>query len=120
VKGIPEVLDLDGWAWQARTSAVSGEIRALICRMSSENPGWRAPRIHGEVIKLGIDIGETSGSKSLVRSRKLPSQTWRAFLENHPESLISVEFFIVSAIRFQILTCSWCWRMSGYASFTLQ
>ncbi|MGI9070888.1 MAG: hypothetical protein ACR2JB_06085 [Bryobacteraceae bacterium] len=49
----------------------------LIRRMSRENPGWGAPRIHGELLKLGIDIGETSVSTYLVRSRKSPSQAWR-------------------------------------------
>jgi putative transposase len=61
--------------------------------MSRENPGWGAPRIHGELLKLGIDIGETSVSKYLVNSRKPPSQTWRTFLENHLQSMVSVDFF---------------------------
>ena len=64
---------------------------------------WGAPRIHGELLKLGIDIGETSVSKYLVRQRKPPSQTWRTFLDNHHQSLVSVDFFTVPAIRFQIL-----------------
>ena len=71
--------------------------------MSRENPGWGAPRIHGELLKLGIDIGETSVSKYLVRRRKPPSQTWRTFLENHVKSLVSVDFFTVPTIRFQVL-----------------
>jgi putative transposase len=71
--------------------------------MSRENPGWGAPRIHGELLKLGIDIDETSVSKYLVRSRKPPSQAWRTFLENHLQSLVSVDFFAVPTIRFQIL-----------------
>lgn len=71
--------------------------------MRRENPGWGAPRIHGELLKLGIDIGETSVSKYLVRSRKPPSQTWRTFLENHLQSLVSVDFFTVPTIRFQVL-----------------
>src|ERR1700752_17591 len=70
--------------------AVSPEIRALIRRMSRENPGWGAPRIHGELLKLGIDIGETSVSKYLVRSRKPPPQTWRTFLQNHLQSVVSI------------------------------
>jgi transposase InsO family protein len=60
-------------------------------------------RIHGELLKLGIDIGETSVSKYLVRSRKPPSQSWRSFLENHLQSLIGVDFFTVPTIRFQVL-----------------
>jgi putative transposase len=96
------------WTWKIRRgkpgrAAVSREIRELIRRMSRENPGWGAPRIHGELLKLGIDIGETSVSKYLVRSRKPPSQTWRTFLENHLHSLVSVDFFTVPTIRFQIL-----------------
>ena len=71
--------------------------------MSRESPGWGAPRIHGELLKLGIDIGETSVSKYLVRTRKPPSQTWRTFLDNHIQDLVSVDFFTVPTIRFQIL-----------------
>jgi putative transposase len=94
------------WTWKVRRGrpgrpAVSADIRALIRRMSGENPGWGAPRIHGELLKL--DIGETSVSKYLVRRRKPPSQTWRTFLENHLQSLISVNFFTVPTIRFQVL-----------------
>jgi putative transposase len=73
-------------------------------RISCENPGWGAPRIHGEMLKPGINIGETSVSKYLVHSRKPPSQTWRTFPENHLQSLVSVDFFVVSTIRFQILS----------------
>jgi putative transposase len=96
------------WTWKVRRGkpgrpTVSAEIRALIRRMSRENPGWGAPRIHGELLKLGIDIGETSVSKYLVSSRKPPSQTWRTFLENHLQSLVSVDFFTVPTIRFQVL-----------------
>jgi transposase InsO family protein len=96
------------WTWKVRRGkpgrpAVSREVRALIHRMSRENPGWGAPRIHGELLKLGIDIGETSVSKYLVRRRKPPSQTWRTFLQNHLQSLVSVDFFTVPTIRFQVL-----------------
>ena len=59
---------------------VSPETRKLIRQMSRENPLWGAPRIHGELLKLGIDIGETSVGKYMVRGRKPPSQTWRTFL----------------------------------------
>src|SRR3954466_2786492 len=71
--------------------------------MSRENPLWGAPRIHSELLKLGIDVGETSVSKYLIRRWKPPSQTWRTFLENHVKSLVSVDFFPVPTIRFQIL-----------------
>src|SRR5215217_73758 len=71
--------------------------------MSQENPNWAAPRINGELLKLGINISETSVSKYLVRSRKPPSQTWRTFLDNHLKSLVSVDFFTVPTVRFQVL-----------------
>ena len=66
--------------------------------MCRENPLWGAPRIHGELLKLGIDIGETSVGKYMVRRRKPPSQTWRTFLENHVKSMVSVDFFTVPTI----------------------
>jgi transposase InsO family protein len=75
----------------------------LIRKMSLENPPWGAPGIHGELLKLGIEIGETSVGKYMVRHRKPPPQTWRTFLDNHLKSLVSVDFFTVPAIRFQIL-----------------
>jgi putative transposase len=61
------------------------------------------PRIHGELLKLGIDVGESSVSKYMVRSPKPPSQTWRTFLENHAKQRVSIDFFTVPAIRFQVL-----------------
>jgi transposase InsO family protein len=96
------------WTWkvrhgQAGRPTVSREVRDLIRKMSRENPLWSAPRIHGELLKLGIDIGETSVGKYMVRHRKPPSQTWRTFLENHLRTMVSIDFFTVPTIRFQIL-----------------
>jgi putative transposase len=96
------------WTWKVRCGkpgrpAVPKDIRDLIRRMSRENPLWGAPRIHSELLKLGINLGETSVSKYLIRRRRPPSQTWRTFLENHLGSLVSVDFFTVPTIRFQIL-----------------
>ena len=71
--------------------------------MSRENPLWGAPRIHGELLKLGMNIGQTSVSKYMIRQRKPPSQTWRTFLDNHIQQLVSVDFFTVPTIRFQVL-----------------
>jgi hypothetical protein len=71
--------------------------------MCRENTAWGAPRIHGELLKLGIDIGETSVSKYMVRSGKPPSQTWRTFLGNHLTQMVSIDFFTVPTIRFQVL-----------------
>jgi hypothetical protein len=75
--------------------AVTKEVRDLSRRMSRENPLWGAPRIHGELLKLAIDVGETSVSKYMVRRRNPSSQTWRTFLANHLKSLVSVDFFLV-------------------------
>jgi putative transposase len=96
------------WTWKVRHGhpgrpAVSKEVRELIRRMCRENPLWGAPRIHGELLKLGIDVGETSVGKYMVRGRKPPSQTWRTFLENHVKSMVSVDFFTVPTVRFQVL-----------------
>jgi hypothetical protein len=96
------------WTWKVRHGqtgrpAVSQEVRDLIRTMSRANQLWGAPRIHGELLKLGIDIGETSVSKYMVRQRKSPSQTWRTFLDNHLQQLVSVDFFTVPTIRFQVL-----------------
>ena len=86
------------WTWKVRRGqpgrpSVPKDVRDVIRVMSRANPTWGAPRIHGELLKLGIDIGETSVSKYMVRHRKPPSQTWRTFLENHVKNLVSVDFF---------------------------
>ena len=86
------------WTWKIRHGkvgrpAVPQEVRELIRTMNRENPLWGAPRIHGELLKLGIDIGETSVGKYMIRPRKPPSQTWRTFLENHVKTMVSVDFF---------------------------
>src|ERR1039457_4047213 len=96
------------WTWKVRHGQrgrppVPKEIRKLIRKMSRENPIWGAPRIHGELLKLGIDIGETSVSKYMVHRRNPPSQTWRTFLENHVKTTVSIDFFTVPTIRFQVL-----------------
>jgi putative transposase len=96
------------WTWKVRRSqpgrpVISREVRDLIRKMCRENPCWGAPRIHGELLRLGIDVGESSVSKYMVRSPKPPSQTWRTFLENHAKQLVSIDFFAVPTIPFQVL-----------------
>ena len=96
------------WTWKVRRGkagrpAVTREVRDLIRRLSRENPLWGAPHIHGELLKLGLEIGETSVGKYMLRRRKPPSQTWRTFLDNHVKDLVSVDLFTVPTIRFQIL-----------------
>ncbi len=98
------VLDLGRCAAANRDGPlISYEVRHLIRRMCRENPLWGAPRSHGELLKLGIDIGETSVSKYMVRSHKPPSQTWRTFPENHLTQMVSIDFFTVPTIRFHVL-----------------
>jgi putative transposase len=96
------------WSWKIRRGkpgrpSVPKEVRELIRMLSRENPLWGAPHIHGELLKLGIDVGETSVSKFMIRRRKPPSPTWRTFLENHLKTMVSVDFFVVPTIRFEIL-----------------
>ncbi len=96
------------WTWKIRYGKpgrppVPKEVRDLIRRLCLDNPLWGAHRVHGELLKLGIDIGETSVGKYMVRHRRPPSQTWRTFLENHVKTMVSVDFFTVPTIRFQIL-----------------
>ena len=96
------------WTWRVRRGkpgrpALPQEIRDLIRMMSRNNPMWGAPRIHGELLKLGIEITEPTVAKYMLRQRKPPSQTWRTFLENHVKSIVSVDFFTVPTIRFQVL-----------------
>jgi hypothetical protein len=97
------------WWWRShppRTgrSAVAADIRTLIRQMHAANPLWGAPRIHGELLKLGIEIAQTTVAKYLTRRRgKPPSQTWRTFLTNHGSQLASVDFFTVPTATFRVL-----------------
>src|SRR6202049_505201 len=98
------------WRWKSRRRGgrpkIDCEIRDLIRRMSRENPLWGAPRIHGELLKLGIEISETSVAKYMVRRRKPPSQTWRTFLNNHVKNLVSIDFFTATPAIPQPITAA--------------
>ena len=97
------------WHWKSRTRTpakddVSPEVKQLIRRMAEANVGWGAPRIHGELLKLGIVISERSVSRFMPkRKRKPPSQTWRTFLDNHLGALASIDFFAVPTATFRVL-----------------
>ena len=97
------------WTWRSRRRQpgrppTSREVRDLIKRMAAANLGWGAPRIHGELLKLGIVISEREVSRLMPpRSRKPPSQTWRTFLGNHVGTLASVDFFTVPTATFRVL-----------------
>src|SRR6266446_8715278 len=75
------------WRWKSRRRvgrpAVSADIRSLVRRISRENPLWGAPRLHGELLKLGIEIAQSTGAKYRERRRGPPSQGWKTFLRNH-------------------------------------
>lgn len=88
--------------WPGRPQ-VTAEIRALIQHMSQTNPLWGAPRIHGELLKLGIEVAESTVGKYMQRHRKPPSQTWRTFLSNHLAQMASMDFFIVPTATFRVL-----------------
>src|SRR5436305_13560045 len=95
------------WRWKSRRRAgrqsVAPEIRRLIREMSLANPLWGAPRIHGELLKLGIDIGQTSVAKYMARRRRPPSQGWRTFLRNHADGIAAMDLFVVPTISFRLL-----------------
>jgi len=80
------------WTWKSRPKggrpAVPREVRDLIRKMSKANPLWGAPRIHGELQKLGIEMAQATVAKYMVRHRRPPSQSWRAFLNNHVKDLV--------------------------------
>jgi len=96
------------WTWKSRRRwsgrpAIDPDVRELIRIMSRNNIGWGAPRIHGELQMLGIRVSESTVAKYMVRHRKPPSQTWRAFLGNHVSELVSVDFFTVPTATFRVL-----------------
>ena len=84
-------------------AAISAEIAALVTKMATENPLWRAPRIHGELLKLGIAIAERTVSRLMPKHRPRPSQTWRTFLANLVLGLVSIDFFTVPTARLRVL-----------------
>ena len=96
------------WTWKSRRRKpgrppVSREIRHLVRRMSRENTRWGAPRIHGELLKLGFSISQAAVSKYMVRYPSPPSQSWRTFLTNHADCLASTDFFVVPTATFHLL-----------------
>ena len=95
------------WRWKSRRRCgrptVPLEIRRLIREMSIANPLWGAPRIHGELLKLGIEIGQTSVAKYMARRRAPPSQGWKTFLRNHADGIAAMDLFVVPTISFRLL-----------------
>ena len=95
------------WRWKSRCRGgrpkVPFEIRQLIRDMSLANQLWGAPRIHGELLKLGIDVGQTSVAKYMAKHRRPPSQGWKTFLRNHADGIASIDLFVVPTISFRLL-----------------
>ena len=97
------------WRWKSRPLGgrprIDTELRALIWRMSMENPLWGAPRIHGELLKLGFEVAQSSVAKYMVKRRGPPSQGWRTFLRNHAPDIAAMDLFVVPTIGFDRREC---------------
>src|SRR6476469_6068472 len=95
------------WRWKSRSLGgrpkIDADLRALIRRMSAENPLWGAPRIHGELLKLGFEVAQSSVAKYMVKRCGPPSQGWRTFLRNHASEIAAVDLFVVPTIGFDLL-----------------
>jgi hypothetical protein len=95
------------WRWKSRRVGgrprIDAELRALIRRMNRENPLWGAPRIHGELLMLGVEVAESTASRYMVRRRRPPSQGWKTFLRNHAAGIASLDLFVVRTISFKLL-----------------
>src|SRR5271154_5138497 len=95
------------WRWKSRSRGgrpkVPGEIRRLIREMSLANRLWRAPRIHGELLKLGIEVAQSTVAKYMARSGRERSQTWKTFLNNHAAGIGAMDFLVVPTINFRLL-----------------
>src|SRR5260370_12014024 len=96
---------LSYWRWKSRPLGgrpqIDTELRVLIRRMSGENPLWGAPRIHGELLKLGFEVAQSSVAKYMAK-RRGPSQGWRTFLRNHAPDIAAIYLFVVPTIGFHL------------------
>ena len=95
------------WRWKSRSRggrpAIEADLRALIRQMSIDNPLWGAPRIHGELLKLGFQVAQSTVAKYMVKRRGPPSQGWRTFLRNHAPDIAAMDLFVVPTISFNLL-----------------
>jgi putative transposase len=97
------------WANLSKRSATAGrppvspEVRTLIRTLAQSTPLWRAPRIHGELQKLGIEVSERTLSRLLRTIRRPPAQTWKTFLRNHISDIVAIDFFTVPTVRLRVL-----------------
>jgi transposase InsO family protein len=95
------------WRWKSRSLGgrpqVEADLRALIRRMSVDNPLWGAPRIHGELLKLGFEVAQSSVAKYMVKRPGPPSQGWRTFLRNHAPDIAAMDLFVAPTLGFDLL-----------------
>jgi putative transposase len=94
------------WRWKSHTTGRPKKeiiVRELIRQMSCDNPTWGAPRIRAELRLLGHHVAESTVASYMVKSRKLPSPTWRSFLANHASQIVAIDFFTVYTITFKVL-----------------
>jgi hypothetical protein len=99
---------------------IDTDLHALIRRMSIENPLWGAPRIHGELIKLGFEVAQSSVAKYMVKRHGLPSQGWRTFLRNHAPEVAAMDLFVVPTIGFNMPSSLCSWIAETWPGSTLQ
>jgi hypothetical protein len=98
------------WRWKSRSRggrpAIPKEIRDLIREMSRVNWLWGAPRIHGELLRLGIEVAESTVAKYMVKRPRRPGQSWTTFLRNHADGIAAADLFVVPTIGFKLLYCA--------------
>src|SRR3984893_14063350 len=95
------------WRWKSNSRGgrprIEAELRALVRQMSTENQFWGAPRIHGELLKLGFNVAQSTVAKYMVKRRGPPSQGRRTFLRNHAPDIAAMDLFVVPTIGFKLL-----------------
>ena len=95
------------WRWKSRSRGgrppISLELRHLIREMSLANPLWGAPRIHGELLKLGVEVAQSTVAKYMARGRRPPGQSWKTFLRNHAAGIAAMDLLVVPTIGFRLL-----------------
>ena len=96
------------WTWRSRSRrggrlSIPQDVRDLIRRISQDNPLWGAPRVHGELLMLGIEVSQATVAKYMIRQRRPPSQSWRTFLRKQAPGLACIDLFTVPTVTFRIL-----------------
>ncbi len=114
------------WRWKSCSLGgrpqIEDDLRALIRQMSIDNPLWGAPRIHGELLKLGFEVAQSSVAKYMVKRHGPPSQAWRTFLSNHAPDIAAMDLFVVPTIGFacSMLSLLFGWTVETWSGSTSQ